>query len=1349
MKFSRSDLAVSAAALLGAAGLLALFAMDMNASSSRLGEKPLGTVIFKRLSATRKAPAGLGWERMRNNGPVYNADTLRTAGYSEASIYFDDGTSLDVYENSMLKLDFGAKTKDLEFLSGQISVGSASAGTSYAISSAAGRIDVGQGAKATFSRDADRLSVEVTSGSASIVRSDGSSQAIAQNQELQVDVKSGEATFVERPILPLEPEPNARLLCLSEGPAGIGFSWELGGGASSGAKSSGDHEYSLEIAASKDFAEPALVVRRSATKASVPIAAASARPGVAPEGRAALSDGTWYWRVRDDAGRESPVRRFSLSSAAAPKPVFPENGASYSYRRIKPDIRFAWTGMDAASAYLFEIAPDSSFSKPALRTRATNTSLNVDELGEGTWYWRAKPIHGFRLVGAEDAAETRRLTIVKSGEMAAPRPSTPLDGSLYQVQDAAGKGLAFAWEPRPEAVSYELLASRSDDLSSPFATSSSSTPYLKLAGADCAALRNPGKYYWGIRWKDREGNLSPASPARALVGVDGSIAIRLSFPPEGYRIADSLVSNTRFAWKTNVPARTVFQVSGDPGFEKTTYQETVSADTLIGRAWPSGRYWWRLRTFNADGSVFLETPARGFEVVDPFPGPSLAKPVPGSVFYLRDEDQATFSWKPIAHADYYKLVLRSAADGYASPILERGLVEGTSLGFPLAERPSGAYRLTLQAFASSGETTTRVIGYLADYDFVYKRVSRIGLLSPAEGERLSGIEARKGMTVFSYELEDRPDEAEVRVSTDPEGKKVVARAQDRSGRAKVGRLSPGVYYWTVAGRLAGYDVSARERVRFEVDKPPAPPPPELVSPAEGAFYKIQDAGESGPDFSWAPEEDAASYELVVSRSKDLSSPIARIPAAGVSARLSGSQAEALKRAGSYYWGVRYVNADGDVSLIGPGRALVGIDADEALRPSFPPEGYRIAEGLAAETRFSWRAATGAATELQVARDPSFKDPARREATAEQSLAGGALKAGRYYWRLCMLNVDGSALVETAPRSFEVVPPLAAPSVIAPARGSSFLLREGDSTVFSWTPVEGADRYKLILRSAQDDYASALVAKEAEGDTRLEYALGDLPGGSYRLSVQGIASPSESRTLIPGRVGEGSFSFKRLARVRLLQPADGASAPGLAVRRAGLTFSFESREALDSAEILVFADRDGKKPWRSANAKGGSASIKGIAPGAYYWTVAGSSSGVDLSARERFRLVVEAPPPLPAPEQSLPAPGTVIGATELRQRRSILLSWKPVAGATHYRLAIYTPGGKEPAFVKDMLASTEYALEDLSVLDRGLCSWTVEARSYDDSGELEQGGLEAKASFTIDIPAVKKARTSGDRKAYGR
>jgi len=1333
MRLSRSDVAVSAALLLGAAGLMSLFVADLETVSGRNGEKELGTVVFKKLSATRKASSAFGWEQMRNDSPVYNADTLRTADLSEATVYFDDGTSLDMLEDSMLRLDFGGKTKNLEFISGEIGVGSSQKATSYTISSTAGKISVDKGAKATFSREAGTLSVEVNQGGAHLVKADGSTQAIAANQELQVDVKSGASAFVYRPIVPVAPEPNARLLSFAGGDkAAVDFAWQSGGAEGEGRNVRAQGPYDLEVSPAADFSADEVAARSVAGLAA----------------RIELAAGTWYWRVRDSAGKESPVRRFSIDLAAAPDPVYPPEGQVNRYRSVKPEVGFAWTAMEEASSYLFEIASDPDFAKPVLRSRTTTTSLSVDSLGEGSWYWRVSPIHTFTVVGDTPTARARSFVIAKKAAMAPLALTAPYDASLYQIQDIAGKGLDFSWVPEAEAVSYELVVSKARDLSSPILKIASTRPYASLSGGQAASLDRPGTCYWGVSWVDSEGKTSPPSPARLLQGIDGSIAVRLSFPPEGYRIADSLVQDTRFSWKSNVNARTVFQLARDTGFHELLYEETVSADTLIGHEWKSGRYYWRLRTYNVDGSVFMETPARSFEVVEPFAPPTLLNPAPDSTLYLHGGDTARFTWAPIEGADHYTLTLSSAADNDASTVLEKNFLEATSLVYPLGDLPSGAYKLSIQGFASSGETTTRIIGYIGETGFTYKRLSYIELESPLDGAHVPGLDARAGKEVFVSDRDDAPYEAELAVSTDPAGSQVVARVPDRFGRASVGRLNPGVYYWTVTGSVAGLDVSAKERFRFEVDPVPPPRAAALLAPVGDTFYRIQDIDEKGLRLSWGPEAGAASYELVVSEAPDLSAPLVKLTTTRTAVNLAGPLAAALKRPGTYYWGLRWTDADGDVSLPSPGRRLFGVDATDAIRLSFPPDGYRIADSLVAAARFAWKSEVGARAVFQLARDPGFGDIACEEAASAGTFTGHEWKSGRYYWRLCTYNADGSVFLESPARSFEIVEPLASPVIESPAPGSTLCLREGDSASLSWTPVEGADYYAVTLRSAADGYASAVFEKEFSKDSNPVCPLGDLPSGTYRLSVQGFAASGEMSTVIPGDVGETSFSDRRLSYIKLESPGDGDHVPGLDARKGVKIFAYDLADQPDSAELEVSTDPGGSNVVARAFDRSGRASVGRLDPGVYYWTVTGRLDGLDISAKRRFRFSIDPIPPLPAPELALPARDEIIGPARLREARSILFSWNPVEGANRYDLAIFAQGKSAPIFRQDNLETTSYSLKDLSVLDKGRFTWTVEARSYDEKGEIEQAGREALSSFTIDLPALPEAKIDEGAELYG-
>ena len=148
-----------------------------------------------------------------------------------------------------------------------------------------------------------------------------------------------------------------------------------------------------------------------------------------------------------------------------------------------------------------------------------------------------------------------------------------------------------------------------------------------------------------------------------------------------YRIADSLAA-TPVLPGNPTRRQTVFQVARSADFSTLLHEERVQTETTFARNWPVGEYWWRLRTYNADGSVFIDTPARRFSIVEPLAPPVLEKPASTALFYLREGDERSFSWAPVPRADYYTVTIRGPQDNYEKPIFEQGIVSDTFITLP-------------------------------------------------------------------------------------------------------------------------------------------------------------------------------------------------------------------------------------------------------------------------------------------------------------------------------------------------------------------------------------------------------------------------------------------------------------------------------------------------------------------------------------------------------------------------------------------------------------------------------------------------------------------------------------------
>ncbi|MBQ1662577.1 MAG: FecR domain-containing protein, partial [Treponema sp.] len=89
--------------LIGAGISYGFFHASFFRALEKLNEEPIATITFKYKTAQRRFLERVVWDRLKQNSPVYNGDTIHTANLSEATIWFDDG-ALDLAENTMVQV---------------------------------------------------------------------------------------------------------------------------------------------------------------------------------------------------------------------------------------------------------------------------------------------------------------------------------------------------------------------------------------------------------------------------------------------------------------------------------------------------------------------------------------------------------------------------------------------------------------------------------------------------------------------------------------------------------------------------------------------------------------------------------------------------------------------------------------------------------------------------------------------------------------------------------------------------------------------------------------------------------------------------------------------------------------------------------------------------------------------------------------------------------------------------------------------------------------------------------------------------------------------------------------------
>ena len=437
------DVLVILVCLAGSAISVWQFWKELNKTLVKLNDEPIATITFKYKTAQRKFSDDLVWDRLRQNSPVYNGDTIRTADFSEATIYFNDGNIMDLSENTMARVSLSSGGgASVDFSGGQIAVQTADSGLT--ITSGSSVVDVVKGASVTASsatatapsgssgKTEDVFRVQVQSGSAEL--STGT-QAVSLDAGSAADMK-GNGSVVQKNLSVLSPDPESKILSFEEDEVPVEFEWNSHG-----------EDVKIEFSDTKNFTNIRETYEYSGSDDVMFM----------------LPVGTNYWRITcEDEVLNGKVTIYSTKAPSAIAPV--EEYVAY-YRTVKPSIRFIWSESERATTYAFEVADNPDMRNPVISQRVQQTSSIVTTLAEGKWYWRVTPYYTINNIGLSHPSDVYSFYIEKSGALEAPELLLPKSGAVVSTRlpESAGSGaqnILFSWKDNPEAASYTAIILR-------------------------------------------------------------------------------------------------------------------------------------------------------------------------------------------------------------------------------------------------------------------------------------------------------------------------------------------------------------------------------------------------------------------------------------------------------------------------------------------------------------------------------------------------------------------------------------------------------------------------------------------------------------------------------------------------------------------------------------------------------------------------------------------------------------------------------------------------------------------------------------------------------------------------
>ncbi len=724
--------------LIGASTNSWLFYTSFFRALTKQNEQPIATITFKYKTAQRKFLDRVVWDRLRQESPVYNGDTIHTAALSEATIWFNDGNVMDLMENTMAQVFLTEeKGAAVELEDGYATVDSSDAENGMTLSSGGVQVDVKSGTSlsagsvaqtsgtggAGAAGAAKGLSVQVLKGSASLQNADGTTLAISQGEELNMSTGTAQTIPAKPALTVYAPVRNEKILYHTQGATDVRFNWSDTVDATV-----------LQIAKDKEFKD--VVYRLNSDGLN--------------ETTIKLDPGTWFWKL--DGSEDGVTEQQAISDgqlktgkiqviqSLPPSPVAPAENYSYGYRKRTPAVRIIWTESPYASTYKLEVATNPNMNNPVIEQRTSTTSSIISTLEAGTYYWRVTPYYTMNKKGFAAPSEVRAFKVERKGDLTAPELLVPSVNGIVNTE-AKAKPTSFSWKIENEAQSYTVKIADNENLRNP-AVSFETTDNFYTLNSNVTKLKD-GKWYWGITMRDTEGNMSPVSEIRTFYTMKGLPEQHTVEPAEGYKCALNLLPDTKFTWKRNIPENFVsdFEIAQDQGFKRIVYKAPVTSTSLRGVNLPLGTYYWRLRSSSTTDETELITPAKTLNIIGNLDEASLA--APGGRAVARETIPFKFKWSDVNGADYYKLSIFRQSDDklvYENVVYEPE--DDVDMFNPSDFTDKTNYKWRIQAFANEiPGVASRRTGRLSENVFYLLKLRPVEITTPAKGAEFSGVDA--------------------------------------------------------------------------------------------------------------------------------------------------------------------------------------------------------------------------------------------------------------------------------------------------------------------------------------------------------------------------------------------------------------------------------------------------------------------------------------------------------------------------------------------------------------------------------------------------------------------------------
>ncbi|NCN10031.1 MAG: FecR domain-containing protein [Leptospira sp.] len=621
----------------------------------------IGTLTFKTRTIQRKYDNEVVWESITTKTEIRNKDTIRTENLADAVLTLEDGTKIQIGENSMILVDFSDNNWNLNFAYGTVAANRSGENDSVlSIQSGDSKIVMGSGG-VTLDKAGENLNVKLDSGQAKLTNG-GNEQDIEKDQIANL---SSDGINVNDSAFFLV-SPADKSIKLTNGTnERISFSWR---------KENPQIKDLVKLEVASDIGFKRILNSQNLKSLSTSLT---------------LNPGSYYWRLSylDSKGKNQYTgkSRFTIEKKENLRLFTPQEGQVFSSTSDSNSIPigFSWSKIKLVSSYKIQIAKDQNFSNILKEKETFNNSISFTDLALGNYFVRI--IGKASIEGIDQlVSNVNSFSITNRTELVKPTIYEPKNGKSISKLSIPDSGLFFSWKDLNDYKEYNILLSNNVSFSNPIFNKKVSGNFVKVQED-----LNPGKYFWKLIGTSQSGNQKESDVFEFQ--ITNGVNLVLLKPNNGSKVELDDKDKVTLNWKpfANV-GETFLEISNNKNMSDLIINEKVSGTSFDYLTKSSGLYFWRLVW--KLGNERTESEIFNFNASKAIPIANLINPSKNQTINMTTKDSLDFSWARVNEADLYQLVVTDVSGLKEKNIIDVKLKDTKYILTDLTKLNQGKFR---------------------------------------------------------------------------------------------------------------------------------------------------------------------------------------------------------------------------------------------------------------------------------------------------------------------------------------------------------------------------------------------------------------------------------------------------------------------------------------------------------------------------------------------------------------------------------------------------------------------------------------------------------------------------------